>query len=64
MEIVNRHLTKNILKFGNKPPMIGLRKPKSLRDYLVTYSVLKLNVHHLQIMKVHPIVDLDDKFFP
>ena len=43
--------------FENKPPMIGWRKPKSLKDHLV----LKLNVNHLQIIKVR-LVGLDVKF--
>ena len=43
--------------FGDKPPMIGWRKPKSLKDHLV----LKLNVNHLQIIKVRLVVGLDAK---
>ena len=43
--------------FGDKP-MIGWRKPKSLKDYLV----LKLNVNHLQIIKVCLVAGLDAKF--
>ena len=44
--------------FGDKPHMIGCKKPKSLKDHLV----LKLNVNHLQIIKVHLVVGLDAKF--
>ena len=44
--------------FGDKPPMIGWRKPKSLKDRLVN----KLNVNHLQIIKAHHVVGLDVKF--
>ena len=44
--------------FGDKPPMIGWRKPKSLKDHLV----LKLNVNHLRIIKVRLVVGLDAKF--
>ena len=43
--------------FGYKP-MIGWRKPKSLKNHLV----LKLNVNHLWIIKVHLVVRLDAKF--
>ena len=45
--------------FGDNPPMIGWRKPKSLKDHLV----LKLNVNHHQVIKLGLAVGLDATFF-
>ena len=45
--------------FGGKPPMIGWRKPKSLKT---TKLALKLNVNHFQVIKVCLVVGLDAKF--
>ena len=45
--------------FGDKSPMIDRRKPKSLKDHL---GRTKLNVNHLEIIKVHLVVGLDVKF--
>ena len=45
--------------FGGKLPMIGWRKPKSLKT---TKLVLKSNVNHLQIIKVFLVVGLYAKF--
>ena len=44
--------------FEDKPPMIGCTKPKSLKDHLV----LKLDLNHLEIIKLRVVVGLDAKF--
>ena len=57
------HLTENIVKILeiNRPPMFHLLWLEIMyqsKDHLV----LKLNVNHLQITKVHLVVSLDTKF--
>ena len=45
--------------FGNRTPITGRRRPKSLKDHLVN---AKIKCNSLQIIKVHLVVGLDAKF--